>query len=139
MSLIRKRSAMRYFLSILSLLMMFQPIGWAFGAQMYAHEPMDHESMIPTMLMSVAVGDHCQLDNSHHVSLDSLVDADEQQEELPAVSCIVAGSSVVSNSVATSVFLIEPQYLSVTYSPTSISFRSRSESPEIRPPHSIRS
>ncbi len=133
----QRKSLMRFFLSILSFLILFQPISWAVGAPMYGHEPMDDESALPVMLMSAAIGEHCQ--NIGHTDASStLTDTNEQQDSQLATSCVSVTTSAVS-SLTVVATPVEPQYLFVVYPTTNISFHSHIESPEIRPPHNIRS
>ena len=129
---------MRYLLSILSLLLMLQPVSWAFGAPMYMHGQMDHESSIPTMLMSMSLGEHCEYGGSKQLSDSEARDLIGQDDGHLMINCVVAGASAVGSFTAIGE-TVEPTYLSIVLHPANIFFHTRTESPEIRPPHNIRS
>jgi hypothetical protein len=130
---------MRFFVLILSLVILFQPTSWAAGLPMtHAHQHMDkemsmgHSSTESTIHMVAGIEAHCQRIYSG-TQTDSLADSSYQQDSHPSVNCHSAPSAVsLPEAVAaTSSF----QFFDVAYHAPSISFQSRTESPEIRPPH----
>ncbi len=129
---------MRFLLSILGLLLVLQPVSWAFGAPMYLHGQMDHESAIPTMLMSSPLKEHCKYGVGELSSVSEMDELDDLQEGHLALNCFVAGTAAAV-SIAAATETVEPMILATVFQPANSSFLSRTESPEIRPPHSIRS
>jgi len=116
---------MRYLVSILALLMMFQPVSRAVG-----HDAMGHADTAP-ILVFIAIGDHCQFGDSEQVKSANDI---EQPGAHPAAGCLTAGSSAL-NFFPPATIALEPHYLFVGYSAADFTFYSRTESPEIHPPH----
>jgi hypothetical protein len=124
---------MRFFLLVLSLLILFQPASWATGMPMFGHQQMDYASSHSMMLTASVVEGHCQAIDTEMTQAATLTDDSIQQGNHMLASCLAAGSSAVSlTAVATVAF--EPQYFDIIYHTPVFSFYSHTESPEIRPP-----
>jgi hypothetical protein len=128
---------MRFFLLILSLLLLFQPASWAMGMPMFAHQQMDYASAHSMMLTTGVATGHCQANNVKTELAGTLTDASNQSDNHMRVGCLAANSTAASLT-ASAVVAFSPQYIGVTYHVASILFQSRTESPEIRPPHNLR-
>ena len=130
---------MRFFVLILSLVILLQPASWAAGMPMtHAHQHIDeeistgHASTESTVHMVAGIEAHCQriYDGAQ---TGPLVDSNYQQDNHPSINCHSAPSAVSLPEVAA--ISSSLQYLDVAYHAPPISFQSRTESPEIRPPH----
>lgn len=85
-----------------------------------------------TNFLAVGIEAHCQR-VSDEGQTSKIADNDYQQNSHPSINCHSAPSAVAlseADAISSSF-----QYLDVAYYAPSISFQSRTESPEIRPPH----
>ena len=120
---------MRFLLPILSLLILFQP-SWALGMPM----PSVHQQMDGEMLAATTSVEHCQSEIADIDTSGTISDSIHHQENHPPASCHNASSSAASLTTSATVFFSH-HYRDVVYHGQAISFQSRTESPEIRPPH----
>ena len=128
---------MRVFLLILSLLILFQPASWAMGMPMITHQQMDHVSTHSIILTTATIEGHCQTINTNTVQASAFADSNDQPGNYMLAGCLATGSSAASFTNVVG-FSFELQHLDVVYFTPKISFHSHTESPEIRPPLSIR-
>lgn len=131
---------MRFFVLILSLVILLQPASWAAGMPMtHAHQHMDgeistgHSSTESTVHIAAGIEAHCQRINNE-TQTGMMADSEYPQNSHPSINCHSAPSAVSLPEVAA--ISSSLQYLDVAYHAPPISFQSRTESPEIRPPHS---
>jgi hypothetical protein len=136
---------MRLLVLFLSLAILFQPASWALGMPMahaYQYQQIDtdrngevqvnHTHEKATVCLAIGIEAHCQRINDE-VQTGVMADSDYQQNSHPSINCHSAPSADSLPEAAA----IPPsfQYLDVAYHAPSNSFQSRTESPEIRPPH----
>ena len=138
---------MRFLVLFLSLVILFQPASWAMGmptahAHQHQHQQINtdrnaevqvnHTHEKATVYLAIGIEAHCQRINDE-VQTGVMADSDYQQNSHPSINCHSAPSAV--NLPETAEIPSSFQYLDVAYHAPSISFQSRTESPEIRPPH----
>jgi len=127
---------MRFLLLILSIVILLQPASWAMSP---AHQKfgegmrVDHVSTQSIVVIATDAGKQCQENYDEKVLTDGLNQNGHLQDKNLSASCHSAPSAVSLLEAATITFSF--QYLDVAYHAPSISFQSRTESPEIRPPH----
>jgi hypothetical protein len=128
---------MRFLILILSIVILLQPASWAMSP---AHQKfgegmrVDHVSTQSIVVIATDAGKQCQANRDGRVLSGGLNHNGHliQDNNLPE-SCHSAPSAVSLLEAATITFSF--QYLDLAYHAPSISFQSRTESPEIRPPH----
>jgi hypothetical protein len=131
---------MRFFILLLSFVILLQPASWAMGMPMSpAHQDIS-EGMrtglvsTPAMALTAAAGEQCQANYDEATLAGEMNHNSHLRDNNLPTSCHSAPSaSTLTTAVGVS---FSPQYLDVAYHAPSISFPSRTESPEIRPPHS---
>ncbi len=131
---------MRFLLLILSIFILLQPASWAMGMPMSpAHQKMgegmrvDDVSIQSIVVIATDAGAHCQENYGEKVLTGELNHNGHLQDNNLPASCHSAPSAT-SLTTAVDVYP-SPQYVGINYHVPSISFQSRTESPEIRPPH----
>ncbi len=131
---------MRFFVLILSLVILLQPASWAMGMQMSPAHQNISEGMQVNLVSAQAMaltgadgGEQCQANHDEVTVTGGLNHNNHLQDNNFPASCHSAPSA--SSPTTTVAVSFSPQYLDVAYHAPSISFQSRTESPEIRPPH----
>ena len=133
---------MRFFVLILSLVILLQPASWAMGTPKSAHQQIDGGIQMvhsrAQLMALTAVEVHIQANDPEPASTGAMGDSSNLQgNHSSAAGCHTDCSSSVSLTVVVAVSF-SPHYLDVGYHAAPISFQSRTESPEIRPPLNIR-
>jgi hypothetical protein len=131
---------MRFLLLILSIVISLQPTSWAMGMPMSpAHQKIgegmqvDHVSTQSMVVIATDAREQCQENYDEKVLTGGLNQNGHLQDNNLPASC---DSSPSATGLTTTVDAYpSPQYLDINYHVPHFSFQSRTESPEIRPPH----
>ena len=131
---------MRFFILLFSIVILLQPASWAMSMPMsHAHQNISEGTRTGIViaqalkLTATDVGSQCQ-ENFDKATLTGELNHNNhlQDNNLPT-SCHSAPSATSLTTTAGVSFSL--QYLDTEYHAPSISFQSRTEPPEIRPPH----
>lgn len=135
---------MRTFLYILSLLLVFQPVGWAQGMTMSEHAAQIEGTggQAPSSVMAHCDTNGAKMPHSAH-QLEAQIDGNLQQcsQDISGTCLAQCIASCVSSPTIPLIadFHVIRQYTEIPYQPLAISYYSHTESPEIRPPLFLRS